>query len=93
MTPVTLTELAHHLPLVTGSLITVSIVLAGNPTSFSRRMGWRLGLLSQIIFIALGVLINIPEFWAHAGPALAFARNLWFPNLFRRRHATTPPAH
>lgn len=69
--------IADVIPLLTGTMIFVSVLLAGRRTERSRRLAWALGLLSQLLLIAFGLLTRHVAFGTHALVAGAFAWNLW----------------
>lgn len=68
--------LAGVIPLLTGPMIFVSVLLAGRRTERTRKQAWALGLASQLLLIGFGALSGHFAFLTHALVASAFAYNL-----------------
>lgn len=64
------------IPLATGGLIFVSILIANQNDPRKRRTAWILGLVSQLLLITFGVLTGNYAFASHVLVALAFGYNL-----------------
>lgn len=69
--------MTDSIPVLTGVMIFVSVLLAGRSTEASRRLAWALGLTSQILLIGFGVLTKHYTFGTHLLVAAAFSWNLW----------------
>jgi hypothetical protein len=68
-----LPDLVDRLPLVTGSLVFLSVLLVR--WNFRASMG--LGLVANVLLIVFGIGTAHPEFWMHLLVAGAFTVNLW----------------
>lgn len=67
---------AELIPLLTGVLIFISILIANQNDPSKRRLAWILGLVSQMLLITFGVLTGNYAFGSHVLVAGAFAYNL-----------------
>jgi len=67
---------AQWIPLFTGVVIFISILVANQNDPRKRRLAWLLGLLSQLALIAFGLLTKNYAFISHVLVASAFAFNL-----------------
>lgn len=78
--------MAEIIPLFTGALIFISILIANQNDPRKRRLAWVLGLISQIGLISFGLLTGNYAFTSHVLVAAAFAYNL----LRRRKRDRSP---
>jgi ABC-type uncharacterized transport system permease subunit len=66
----------EFIPIATGVMIFISVLLAGRKTESSRKQAWTLGLISQLLLIGFGAFTGHLAFFTHALVACAFAYNL-----------------
>lgn len=71
-----MTEPAQLIPVLTGVLIFISILIANQNDPRKRRTAWILGLASQVLLIAFGLLTGNYAFGSHLLVAGAFGYNL-----------------
>lgn len=68
---------ADLIPVATGTMIFISVLLAGTTSISKRRLAWALGGLSQCLLLLFGALTHHYTFSTHLPVALAFGFNLW----------------
>ncbi len=72
--------IAQWIPAFTGAMIFISVLIANRNDPRKRRLAWLLGLVSQLMLIAFGLLTKNYAFSSHVLVAGAFAFNLiWKP--------------
>lgn len=83
-------DLVEVIPMLTGLMVTASVLLAGPLSSPRKRMAaWVLGISSQFLLLGFGWLVGYEGFTVHVLVAMAFAVNIY---LTRKRTASVAPS-
>lgn len=77
-------DIADIIPIVTGTMVFIAVLLSSAKSLQRRRLGWYLGGSAQILLITFGVLTQHYGFSSHMLVAIAFVVVLWRTSRFNK---------